>query len=243
MISKWTRLCVAWLLALALSSASFTTAAPIVAGSATQSYINIQQIRLFPGTPFNSGTDPIDFELHASGQLTATWDQQIGSSMQHTVPFVDFEGIFPGGIPFHILAGTPDLKPTTGEIYNIVQNSLDPGYASGNASSLVSADYKNTAYFKQVLPDGTTIYSDQVNPPQFTAKLGGLPYFPGQQFVSTGPLNLYLQLGSKIDQNTDLLIGQSLHRLVQVVPEPTTWMLLCVGVLLGIRGARRGSRK
>jgi hypothetical protein len=94
----------------------------------------------------------------------------------------------------------------------------------------VSADYSNTAYFKQVLPDGTTIDSDQVNPALFTASLTGLPYPVGQEFVSTGPLNLYVQLGPAIDQANDFLIGQSLHRVVTVVPEPTAWTVLSVGI-------------
>lgn len=210
--------------------ASVVHAAPIVAGGATQSYLNVQQIRLFPGTPFNPGAEAVEFELVARGPLTATWDAQVGDTMQHAVPFVDFEGVFPGGIPFHILAGTPDLPPTTGQFANIVQNPADPGFAAGNPSSLVSADYMNTAYFKQVLPDGTTIYSDQVNPAIFTATLSGLPYPVGQQFVSTGPLNLYVQLGPTIDQAHDLVIGQSLHRLVQVVPEPTALIISSVGI-------------
>ncbi len=230
------------LLALSLA-ASVAEAAPIVAGSATQSYINIQQIRLFPGTPFNPGAEAVEFELIARGLLTATWDAQVGSTMQHAVPFVDFEGLFPGGIPFHILAGTPDMPPTTGQFSNIVQNPADPGFAAGDPSSLVSADYTNTAYFKQVLPDGTTIYSDQLNPAVFTATLSGLPYPIGQEFISTGPLDLYLQLGGAIDQANDLVIGQSLHRTVTVVPEPTALTLLSLGAvcLFGVK-ARHSSR-
>jgi hypothetical protein len=214
-------------------------AAPIVAGSATQTYINIQQIRLFPGTPFNPGTEAVEFELFARGTLTAAWDAQVGNTMQHSVPHVDFEGVFPGNIPFHIYAGTPDLPPTTGQFSNVVQNSADPGFAAGDPSSLVSANYTNTAYFKQVLPDGTTIYSDQVNPATFTATLSGLPYPVGQQFISTGALNLYVQLGPTIDQANDFLIGQSLHRVVEVVPEPTALTLLSLGAVC-LYVARRG---
>ncbi len=229
--------------ALAFAALSFIApvadAAPIVAGSATQTYINIQQIRLFPGTPFNPGTEAVEFEVIAHGQLTATWDAQVGSTMQHAVPYVDFEGVFPGGIPFHILAGTPDLPPTTGQLSNIVQNPADPGFAAGDPSSLVSADYANTAYFKQVLPDGTTIYSDQVNPATFTATLAGLPYPVGQQFISTGALNLYVQLGPTIDQANDFLIGQSLHRVVEVVPEPTALSLLSLGAACLFAARRR----
>ncbi len=231
------------LLALSLLSlaAPVATAAPIVAGSATQSYINIQQIRLFPNTPFNPGAEAVEFELVARGPLTATWEAQVGSTMQHAVPFVDFEGVFPGGIPFHILAGTPDLPPTTGQFSNIVQNPADPGFAAGDPSSLVSADYSNTAYFKQVLPDGTTIYSDQLNPAVFTSTLAGLPYPIGQEFISTGPLDLYLQLGGTIDQTNDLIIGQSLSRAVTVVPEPTAVALLSFGAvcLVAARAWRR----
>ena len=64
-------------------AASVAHAAPIVAGSATQQYINIQQIRLFPGTPFNPTAEVVEFELFASGSLTATWEAQVGNTMQH----------------------------------------------------------------------------------------------------------------------------------------------------------------
>jgi hypothetical protein len=62
--------------------------------------------------------------------------------MEHAVPFVQFSGLFPGvpPIPFEILAGTPDLPPTTGQFTNIVQDPEDPGFAAGDPSSLVSAD-------------------------------------------------------------------------------------------------------
>lgn len=241
MFLNWNRLFTLALLLL-VTSTNRSDAAPIVAGSSTQPYINVQQIRLFPGTPFNPGTEPVDFELRASGLLTASWEQQVGNTMAHAVPFVDFSGIFPGDIPFRIFAGTPDLPPTTGEFSNVVQNPLDAGYATGAPSSFVSADYRNTAYFKQVLPDGTTIYSDLVNPAVFTGTLTSLPYHVDQQFVSTGPLNLYLQLGNTINQNTDLLIGQSLHRLVQVVPEPASWSLLSLTALCALRRVKRSSR-
>jgi hypothetical protein len=222
--------------------ATVADAAPIVASSATQSYINIQQIRLFPGTPFNPGTEPVEFELFASGTLTAAWDAQVGNTMQHSVPFVDFVGVFPGNIPFHIFAGTPDLPATTGQFSNVVQNPADPGFATGDPSSFVSANYTSTAYFKQVLPDGTTVYSDQINPPTFTGTLSALPYPLGQQFTSTGPLNLYVQLGPTIDQANDLLIGQSLHSVVEVVPEPTALSLLCAGTLYLVGARRRKPR-
>jgi hypothetical protein len=100
----------------------------------------------------------------------------------------------------------------------------------------------NTSFFKQVLPDGTTIYSDQVNPAVFTATLAGLPYPVGQEFVSTGPLNLYLKLGAEIDQPNDLLIGQSLHRVVRVIPEPTSALLLGLGVVCLNTNLRRRFR-
>ncbi len=199
--------------------ASVAHAAPIVAGSATQTYVNIQQIRMFPGTPFNPGAEAVEFELFASGSLTASWEAQIGDTMQHAVPNVSFTGLFPGvpPIPFEIIAGTPGLPPTTGQFSNVVQDASDPGFAAGDPSSLVSADYMNTAYFAQVLPDGTTIYSDQVNPAIFNGTLTALPYEVGQEFISTGPLNLYLRLSPTIDQANDMLIGKRLNSIDRVL--------------------------
>lgn len=229
-------------------AASVAHAAPIVAGSATQQYINIQRIRLFPsipGTffnPFNPTAEAVEFDLIASGSLTATWEAQVGNTMQHAVPNVQFTGLFPGNppIPFDLIVDSPGLLPTTGQFSNVVQNPNDPGFATGDPSSLVSADYMNTAYFTQVLPDGTTIYSDQDNPAVFTGTLTSLPYEVGQEFISTGGVDLYLQLGATIDQPNDLHIGRSLHAVVRVVPEPTSGTLAILGVLsLGLCRRRR----
>jgi hypothetical protein len=212
-------------------------AEPIVPGSFTVSVFNQQSIELFPGTPFNSGTDPFTVTVLASGSLTVKYSAQVGNVINIDVS-AHLSGVFPSPlppIPFEILAGTPDLPPSLGVISNVVQDPNDPGFATGAASSFVSGDSSTVSFFKQVLPDGTTIYSDPDPAAIFTASLTGLPYPLGTTFVSPERINLYLQLGPGFDPTRDLLIGQSFNRSLTVVPEPSSacMVLIGMGVLAG----------
>ena len=218
-------------------------AGPIQSGQFTVEVALRQSVELFPGTPFNPGPTSLTVQADAKGVLTVTRQQQVGSTIL-TSPFAHLSGVFPAPlppIPYEIFAGTPDLIPSQGVISNVVQNPLDPGFATGDPSSFVSGDFREEAYFKQVLPGGTTIYSDPNTAAIFTAHLTGLPYREGTTFTSPGRLNLYLQLGPGFDPTRDLLIGQSFDRTLTVVPEPTSLGLLAAGVLglTGYVGKRR----
>ncbi|WZO98627.1 PEP-CTERM sorting domain-containing protein [Isosphaeraceae bacterium EP7] len=207
-------------------------AEPIVPGSFTVSVFNQQSIELFAGTPFNPGTDPFTVTVLASGSLTVKYSAQVGNVINIDVS-ARLSGVFPSPlqpIPFEILAGTPDLPPSLGVISNVVQNPNDPGFATGSASSFVSGDSSTVSFFKQVLPDGTTIYSDPDPAAIFTASLTGLPYPVGTTFVSPERLNLYLQLGPGFDPTRDLLIGQSFNRSLTVVPEPSSVLMVLTGM-------------
>lgn len=218
---------------------------PIVPGSFTVQVFKEQFVELFAGTPFNPGTEPITVRVLASGTLTVDYSGQVGDEIV-TTPTAHLTGVFPSPlppIPFEIFAGTPDLPPGRGVISGIVQDPDDPGFPVGDPSSFVSGEFREEAYFKQVLPDGTTIYSDPNQAAIFTASLTGLPYPPGTTFVSPERVNLYLQVGPGFDPTRDPVIGQSFGRTLTVVPEPSAALSLLIGSAAlagGLRWRRRG---
>jgi hypothetical protein len=75
------------------------------------------------------------------------------------------------------------------------------------------------AYFKLLLPGGTTVYSDPNTAALFTAALTALPPACGTVFASPCRVNLYLQTGPGLDPLRDPIIGQSYDRTVTVVPK------------------------
>jgi hypothetical protein len=229
---------------LGLFAATPVRAEPIVPGSITVSVFNQQSIELFAGTPFNPGTEAITITVLASGSLTVNYSAQVGNVINIDVSS-HLSGVFPSPlppIPFELFAGTPDLSPSLGVISNVVQDPNDPGFATGAASSFVSGDSSTIAFFKQVLPDGTTIYSDPDPAAIFTASLTGLPYPPGTTFVSPERLNLYLQVGPGFDPTRDPIIGQSFNRFLVVVPEPSSAAMLLIGMGALAGGIRRSHR-
>ena len=235
--------CFVLFVALLLAPAA-ARAEPIRAGQFTVDVVLRQSVELFPGTPFNPGPVSITVQADAAGTLTVTRQMQMGTTIV-TSPFVQLAGVLPGPLPplpYEIFAGTPDLPPTVGVISNVVQDPLDPGFATGDPSSFVSGDFREEAYFKQAIAAlGATVYSDPSTPAVFTASITGLPYPEGTTFTSPGRVNLYLQLGPVRDPATDLLIGQSFDRVLVVVPEPAGLALLgAAGVsAAGYFGARR----
>lgn len=230
----------------ALAPAAPAFAEPIVAGQFTVPVTVTQSVELFPGTPFNPGPTSITVLAEAVGSLTVTHQAQVGSTIL-TQPLARLAGVFPSPlppIPYEILAGTPDLPASRGVISNVVQNPAHPGFPAGDPSSFVSGDFREEAFFKVVLADGTTIYTDPNRAAILTALLTGLPYPPGTAFTSPGRINLYLQTGPGLDPSRDPVIGQTFNRTLAVtgsaaVPEPSTAALLALGSLGLLRYGRK----
>jgi hypothetical protein len=227
------------LAAAALAAApGLATAGPISPGTFTVSVVNTQLVELAPGTPFNPGPDPVVLPVAAAGRLTVTVGPEDAGGNYPTSPVAVLTGSFP--FPFTVLAGTPDLPASRGLIFNIVPDPADP-------DGLLSADFREEAYFKLVLPDGTTVYTDPADPAVFTATLTGVPYPAGTTFLSPESVNLYLQLGPGYDPARDLLVGRSFDRVLTVVPtavpEPASLTLVGVGAagLVGARFRRRAA--
>lgn len=222
----------------ALWPGTVARAAPIVAGQDLVPSVAIQSIELFPGTPFNPGTAPLTVQLTATGSFVLDRAAQTGSTINFTIPDAQFRGVLPGPLPplpFDLLAGTPDLHPSTGAITNVVQDPARPGFSTGAPSSFVSGEFTANTYFKLVLPGGVTIYSDPNQAAVFTAALTALPPPDGTVFANPAPVNLYLQIGPGFDPTRDPVIGQSFDRTVTVIPEPSTAALCLAGaVIMGV---------
>jgi hypothetical protein len=222
---------------LGLLPGTVAQAAPIVAGQDLVPSVAVQSVVLFPGTPFNPGPTPLTVELTATGSFVLDRALQSGSTINFTLPVAHFFGTLPGPLPpltFDLAAGTPGLNASSGAITNVLQNSADPGFATGDPSSFASGDFTANTFFELVLANGATIYSDPNSAAVFTAALTALPPSPGTVFASPAPVNLYLQTGPGFDPTRDPVIGQSFDRTVTAVPEPPTLALCLTGaVVLG----------
>lgn len=224
-----------------LSTAEVAIPAPIQAGTATYEYTNSFLTRLYPGTPFNPGTEAIDVPVVSTGLFTQVWNQQVGDTISDELTSIRQVGELPGDppVPFTILGGTletPNLGPFAGNISSIIQDPSNPGFDSGAPSSLQSGFRRVGGPFAQILIDGTYLYT--VDDYVFEANVAGLPFPVGTQFVGTDDSNLEVRvrLGDEIDPVNDPVVGLALSggivEITRVVPEPTSVLLAigCVGI-------------
>ena len=224
------------------------SAAPIQGGTATYEYFNSFTTRLFPGTPFNPGTEPVDLPVESRGTFTEVWQSQAGNAMALEAVSATATGVLPGDppVPFQILAGiqqTPQLGPFVGSYSQIVQDMNDPGYSSGAPSSLQSAHRAIAGRFAQVLANGTILYSGA--PYEFVSTITGLPYPAGTVFMGAADaadVPVRVQMGAA-PADTDPIIGEALSggyfEVTKVVPEPSSATLLLLSVVTGLALFRR----
>ncbi len=222
---------------LVLLLASYAQAAPIAGGEATYEYFNGFISRLFPGTPFNPGPDPVDVPVETNGVFVEVWEPQVGDTIDFEIVSVTATGNL-AGVPFQILAGveqTPELGPFLGSLTQIQQDPNDPGFATGNPSSLISARRVAAGAFAQVFPDGTFAYGGA--PYEFESTVDSLPYSVGSEFIGTisSEVPVFVRQGDLPDPAVDPQIGVILPggvvRITRVVPEPATSVLLVAGLL------------
>ena len=148
------------------------------------------------------------------------------------------------GAPFKIFAGieeVPLLGPFVGTYSNIVQDKNDPGFPTGEPSSLVSADVSIAGPFSQVLADGTTLYT--ITPYTFEGPISGLPYPVGTQFIGTEDVEVRVQLGTMPDPSIDPVIGLALAggvvEVTRVIPEPSFFVFTLLSSLMCFYVVRR----
>ena len=204
-------------------------AAPIQPGTASYEYSNVFVSRIFPGVPgINPGPEPLDLKIISTGVFVTEWDAQVGD----TIPFEITSAVATGelgGMPFEIFAGidqVPELGPFAGAYTNVVQDELDPGFPTGDPSSLVFANVSLGGPFAQVLADGTRLYTDTYN---FEGSIPALPYPVGSQFVGSNNAEVRVQLGptpSSMDPVIGIALAGGVVEVTRVIPEPTSSTLI-----------------
>ena len=222
------------------SLAATGQAAPIVAGITDIPTKAIQDVTLFPGTPFNPTDAPIVIEgLFGIGNFGLNRQQQV----DNTIDFHLVDAVYAGSLPglgdyiFGAVGGLtgPDY---TGQISSVVQDPNDPGFAAGDPSSFASGDYFVTGAqfafeFLSGPGAGAVLFTDPTQNFAFVATLDGLPPSPGTLFTATG------------DQVLDVLfngepVGTSSNRRVLVIPEATTLLVALIGAASICLPGRRG---
>ncbi|WP_165228572.1 PEP-CTERM sorting domain-containing protein [Aquisphaera insulae] len=219
------RACLSCLALLPLIASTTARAAPIVAGDTTFHGMAVQDVTILGGTAFNQGPEFTLYGLSGVGYFTIHRQAQVGSTIEFTGGDSLFSGSYAGLGDYTFGTGAPlGGGSFHGMIENVMQNTNDPGFASGDPSSFASGDY--TAYLDRFffkLADGTILETGGVY--ALTATLDGLP-----------PRTTTTLQGSATDRNpiyygdpsNGLLIGYTTNGsiIVSAVPEPSA---LCLG--------------
>lgn len=217
----------------AVGVGSAAEGAPIIAGTTSLYSRAIQDITLLPGTLLNPTGDPVLIkDLYGDGVITIHRDAQVGS----TITFASLSGgqyygsnaMVPGN---YVFGNIPPLTGAdfSGSITNVVQDPLDPGYATGQPSSFVSGDFQfGGASFGFMFLDGPfaglAVYTDPTVPFAFSAHFDGLPPSLGTVLVNSGTNVLNIKLGG-------VTVATSSNRRILIVPEPASLAMVGLGVL------------
>lgn len=237
------RIASAFLLLAALTP--YAAADPIVAGTTLLPGTAIQDITLLPNTPFNPTGSPILInDLFGIGSITINRDTQAGS----TIPILSLSGgFFYGSDPLlgsFVFGNIPPLTGAdfSGVITNVVQNPLDPGFATGQPSSFQSGDfsfYRASFGFEFLTGPaaGIKLFTDPAVPFSFTSTFDGLPPSAGTVLNNSGPdvLNVLFN-GQVVATSSDRRI------VLSAVPEPSSLTLFCLAAVImgGYAAVRRG---
>jgi len=202
------------------------SAESIVAGTTVLPGEAIQDITLLPGTPFNPGSTPILIQgVSGIGEITLNRDAQVGSTID--IPTLA-GGMFYGSNPLlgsYVFGNIPPLTGAdfSGVITNVVQNPLDPGFATGQPSSFQSGNFSfggNSFGFEFLTGPaaGITLFTDPSVPFSFSAIFDGLPPSAGTVLMNSGPDVLNVLFNGQVvaeSSNRFIIIGAA-------VPEPSS---------------------
>lgn len=228
-----------------LAANNTTNAAPIVAGTTLLPTRAIQDITLLANTVFNpTDQDILLDDVFGVGILRLDRAEQSGTTISISLSGGAYYGSHPalGDYKFG------NVPPYTGadyfaDITNVVQDPLNPGYASGSPTSFVSGDFllggDSFAFTFLTGPAaGITLITDPSVPFSFTSHFDGLPPSPGTVLTNSGPnfLNVLFN-GQVVATSSDRRIV-----VLSAVPEPSSVALLGVGTAGFLLIARKRTR-
>jgi hypothetical protein len=220
-------------------------AAGIVAGTTVLPGEAIQDITLPANSMFNPTSTPIVISVTGFGEITLNRDAEVGNTI--TIGSLA-GGLFYGSnaaLGSYVFGNIPPLTGAdfSGVINNVVQNPLDPGFATGQPSSFQSGDFSfggNSFGFEFLSPPlmGVTLFTDPSTPFSFSSTFDGLPPSPGTVLMNSGTDVLNVLLNGQV-------VAQSSNRRIIIlssVPEPSSLVLssmAAIGVSCGFTWKRR----
>ena len=146
----------------------------------------------------------------------------------------------------YVFGNVPPLTGSdfSGMITNVVQNSSDPGFGTGQPSSFQSGDFSlggNSFGFTFTSGPamGVTLLTDPSTPFSFSSTFDGLPPSNGTVLESSGTNDINILFGTEVIGFTSdrrIVLGA-----VSAVPEPSGLILLGIGVV-GLYASVRQSR-
>ncbi|MEM9411732.1 MAG: hypothetical protein AAGA30_11505 [Planctomycetota bacterium] len=226
--------CIFSLLAICAPLTSQVMAEDIVGGTDLFIIEAVQDVTLFSGTAINSGAELNLAGVTGTGLAGWTREQQVGDSITlSSVTGWAFSGAFSGpqaafgSYQFGAVGGTWDVDDLVGSIGSVTQDSNDPGFSAGAASSFesgtltLSADAFGFEFLTGPLA-GVVLETDPSQGFEFQSALTSLPPEVGTTIFNSGEDVLNVLFNGAV-------VGTSSNRTLVVtaaVPEPSGAIVL-----------------
>jgi len=203
--------------------------ANVVSGTNVLPVDALQQVLIPVGSPLNNTNQEINLgDVSALGAWTFQRQAQQGSTIQFTDGSFFGQGSVPGIGGFDLVGGMPfGFGEITATLSNVVQNPADPGFATGDPSSITSGDlHIEVPNYGIRFDSGVDL--ELREPFVFDSSFDGLPPSVGTQYDST-PLDQAL---TAYLAGTNIAAAVSTNRHLFALPEPTTAGMAMLALLL-----------
>ena len=222
-------------------TASEALAAPVIGGTTEILHFPIQDVILPANTAFNpTDVDVLADDVAALGTSTFTRSPQSGTTIEFTDGSFTGSGSHPLLGQFELLSG-PDngFAPMTMRQENVVQDAGDPGFDSGDPSSIVSAEmveFVVPEYGVNLLDLGVSL--EVRDSFFFTATFDGLPPSVGTLALGDPFLGPSSELPAYLAGTNDVVAVSTERRWI-AAPEPNALVLIGTATALAGLAARR----